>query len=125
MMKREILTLSLAAAILWIGPVTAHSGGLPPFIRGHNVCAINVSRAVHIKPTYAARDFLRFQRVTNPRPGDVAVNKRPGGYHAQKVVGTSHGIPVCANPSSRRQRWIIQDCNATWRGHRKIYVRVK
>ena len=120
-MKQTILMLSLAAAIMWLGPVTAHSQSLPAFIRGHLICAINVSRAARINPTYSARELLKYRRVSVPRYGDIAINARPGGYHAQFVLGRGK----CANPSSRKQKWVIQDCNATWRGHRKIYVRVR
>jgi hypothetical protein len=124
-MKTFCYSLTLAAAILWLGPVTSFSSSeayaysLPHFIRGNKVCAINTSRAARIKPTWAARDFLKYRRVSNPRPGDIAVNKRPGGWHAQFVVGRG----MCANPSSRKQRWVIQPCSQTWPRARKIYVR--
>jgi hypothetical protein len=71
-MRHTAAALTLAVLIVWLGPVTGHAQGLPKFVKGRLICAINVSRAARVPVTHSARAFLKYRRVSNPRYGDIA-----------------------------------------------------
>jgi len=86
------------------------------FIRGHNICALNVSKWLreHGKKisTASSKAFLSFVKVakTSVHYGDVRFNYRRGGGHVQVVLGWSGGSLWCLNPSSRHQTWVKKTC---------------
>lgn len=83
------------------------------FIRGRLVCAVNVNAALAargVKGTGSAlaKSFLRWGRPTPPVPGAVAVFGRRGGGHVAIVHSVNpNGTVIYANPSSRRQQWVV------------------
>ena len=118
-LKKVIVPTVIAAAIL-LGPgfiPRSHSQGLPNFVRGSKVCAINVNRlraSLGLSQTHspAAISFLKLRRVSQPSIGTVRFNWRKGGAHVAVYAG--HGM--CWNPSSRHQRWMLKPCASIWRG---------
>jgi hypothetical protein len=88
----------------------------PKFVRGHNICALNVNRyraALGLKQTHsaAANSFLSLKRISHPVIGAVKYNSRGKGIgHVAIYVGNG----MCANPSSRHQKWEVKSCNSIW-----------
>jgi hypothetical protein len=131
-MNRLFKSTLLAAALVVFGPqvgkVFASNLHPPKFVRGKLVCAKNINLFLkhigkHGTNSNSAQSFLKLQRVSIPRAGDVAVNRRPGGWHSQIVDGIKRGIAMCWNPGSKIQKWAYQSCNASWPRVKKIYLR--
>jgi hypothetical protein len=130
LLKSALLAAALVMFSLQVGKVFSSNLHPPKFVRGKLVCAKNTNLFLkHIGKRWtgsnSAQSFLKFQRVIIPRSGDVAVNRRPGGWHSQNVDGIKRGIAMCWNPSSKLQKWVYQSCNASWSRVKKIYVRTK
>lgn len=124
-MRRFLLSVALAAAITFVGPVVgkAFSRDLPRFHYGSLKCAVNVNAWLRLHGrrgtgSASSRSFLRYPRVAAPRFGDVRFNWRRGGGHVAIVVGRG----LCLNPSQNRG-WRKVRCANIWRGRNAIYVR--
>lgn len=93
--------------------------GLPAFVRGRLVCAVNVnrylaSRGIAGTGSGLALSFLRWGRPSGPVPGAVQVQRRRGGGHVKIVLGDG----MCLNPSARAQDWRVVPCGGraiAWR----------
>ena len=104
---------------------TGHRYSLGGFIRGHNICAINVNavlRRLGLRHTNSpsARSFITLPKTSHPRSGDVMMVRRSGGsgYH----VAIVHGNGTCQNPSSIQQGWTYPKCADIWKGHARFFV---
>lgn len=89
--------------------------GLPAFVRGRLVCAINVGRLLEAKgvepPRSAlAMSFLAWGRPSAIRPGAVQVERRRGGGHVRVVSHHDGNGWQCINPSARHQDWVLTPC---------------
>ena len=133
-MNATFKALLLAAAITFVGPplgtaIDAHSSVLnpPAFIHGSLVCALNVNRFLrkigrHGTKAASSFSFLKYQHTSAPHAGDVVFNSRG---KRQGHVQIYDGNGKCWNPSSRKQRWVYQACNASWHNRHKVFLRVK
>lgn len=97
------------------------------FVRGHNICAINVNRILHwmgrkTTGSPSAASFHMFSHTASPVSGDVLMVKRKGGsgWH----VAVYQGGGICRNPSSQHQGWTYPKCTDIWRGHYRFFVHV-
>lgn len=85
------------------------------FIRGRLVCARNINAALAARGqrgsgSARAKDFLKWGTASGPVIGAVAVFSRGRDQrngHAAIVVGIRNGQVIYANPSSRRQAWVV------------------
>ncbi len=121
-MSKYIASFIIALALLFV--TVDHAEAWPKFIRGHNICALNVNRLrayLGLPQTHSAsaKSFDKFKRVSNPRKGNVmVVRRKDGGYHVAIVLGGG----MCLNPSSRKQQHVETPCSRIWKGQPRHYV---
>lgn len=122
-MYKQKLAKYFIAATLFFAPISS-AEAWPSFIKGHNICALNVNRLrvyLGLPQTHSAsaKSFDNFKRVSQPKKGNVmVVRRKDGGFHVALFLGNG----MCLNPSSKLQKHSIKPCSSIWKGQPRHYV---
>lgn len=99
--------------LFFLDSIEVKAYDLPKFVKGHNICSVNVNKlrrkmGLKVTGSPAASSWLTLPKTSKPHVGSVRYNS----HHVSVYLGGG----MCANPSSKHQKWDIKKCEYIWKG---------